>query len=80
MDNLTRYKKELDLIFQELDEKEQLQRQAESLPYAEFIVGLLRQRSIEKLLRSLPVEDRKKLIDDCWQAKLAHDRSPRTNN
>ena len=77
MTDAQRYQKELDLIFQELDEKEQLQRQAESQPYAEFIVNLLRYKNIQDLLRSMPLEDKKQVIDACWQAKLAHDKAAR---
>ena len=77
MDDVTRYKNELDLIFQEIEEKEQLQRQAESLPYDDFIVNLCRYKSIQELLHAVPVENRIKIIEACWQAKLAHDKSQR---
>lgn len=70
MDNAERYRRDLDLIFQELDEKEQLQRQAESRPYVEFINDLLRQKSIQELLLAVSVSDRAKIIDACWQARL----------
>jgi carboxylesterase type B len=75
MKDVERYRKDLDLVFQELDEKEQLQRQAESQPYAEFIVGLLRYKNIQDLLRSMPLDDKKQVIDACWQAKLAYDKA-----
>jgi hypothetical protein len=75
MKDVDRYKKDLDLIFQELDEKEQLQRQAESQPYNEFIVTLLGYKNISDLLRLVPLEDKKQVIDACWQAKLATDRA-----
>lgn len=75
MKDVERYRKDLDLIFQELDEKEQLQRQAESQPYAEFIVNLLRYKNIQDLLRAMPLEHKKQVIDACWQAKLAHDKA-----
>ena len=77
MDNAERYRKELDLIFQGLDEKEQLRKQAESQPYAEFVNDLLRHKSIEELLQAVPVEDRIRFIDTCWQAKLATDNRTR---
>jgi hypothetical protein len=75
MNKVDRYKKDLDLIFQELDEKEQLQRQAESQPYNEFIGTLLGYKNISDLLLSVPLESKKQVIDACWQAKLAHDKA-----
>lgn len=73
MKELDRYKRDLDLIFQQLDEKEQLQRQAASQPYNEFIVALLGYRNIRELLSKLPLEEKKQVIDACWKAKLAND-------
>ena len=65
MDGQERYQKQLDLIFQEMAEKEQLQRQAASEPRAEFIVRLLGYKSIQDLLAAVPVEQKKEIIDAC---------------
>jgi hypothetical protein len=70
MDNAAKYRKDFDLVFQELEEKEQLQRQAESQPRDEFKQLLLKQKSIQELLKSVPLEDRKKILDSFLAAKF----------
>jgi hypothetical protein len=73
MTDAERYQKDLELIFRELEEKEQLLRQAELMPYFEFIAKLARQKHVRELLQSLPPEKKLEVIDACWQAKLTHD-------
>ena len=78
MDNSDLYRKEFDLIFQEIEEKERLQRQAESEPRAEFILRLLSNKSMQNLLASVPVAQKKEIIDTCvlhWENRLFPDKS-----
>lgn len=70
MDNTKRYRKELDLIFQSMDEKEKLAEQARVLPRAEFIIDLLSRKPIQKLMQPLSADERKQVIEACLQARF----------
>ena len=73
MDSAERYRKEFDLIFQELDEKEKLAEQAKSDRRSVFITKLLGYKSIQDLLAAMPVEDRIQFIDECVRRKFPLD-------
>ena len=73
MDSAERYRKDFDLIFQQLDEKEQLARQARSEDRATFILKLLSYKSIQDLLAAMPNSARSEFIDECLRRKFPPD-------
>ena len=78
MDDAERNRKELDLIFQELDEKEQLKRQSESLPYQEFIAVYSYARPYRTFSKVLSTEKQAEVLDACWKAKIDYDKKSGT--
>jgi hypothetical protein len=70
MNDGERYRKEFDLIFQEMEEKEMLQRQSIVNDRAAFINKMLGYKAMQDLLKYMPVEKRKDFIDDCLRLKF----------
>jgi len=70
MKDAERYQKEFDLILQEMEEKEMLQRQSIVDDRAAFINKMLSYRAMRDLLKDLPVEARKAFLDDCLRRKF----------
>ena len=70
MNDATRYEKEFDLIFQQLEEKEQLKRQAAREERAAFVVRLLSFKAMQDLLANVSLADRAKIINECLDNKF----------
>ena len=73
MANSEEYRKQLDLLFQEIEEKTKLLEQATAERRAEFIAGIIHDKDISKYLRSLPPETRIKLIEGLLRAAFPED-------
>jgi hypothetical protein len=70
MKDAERYQKEFDLILQEMEEREMLQRQSVVDERAAFVIKMLGYKAMQDLLKHMPIEDRKTLIDDCLRRKF----------
>lgn len=73
MDKADKYRKEFDVIFQEIGAREQLQRQAAGQPRAEFVCNLLANKRMKNFLETLSIPARKEVIDACLAAKFPSD-------
>jgi len=70
MDAAIRYREELDLIFQEIEEQNEFQDQIESEPHAAFVLRLLDCRGMCALLNSVPPEQFQEIIQACVQRRF----------
>jgi hypothetical protein len=71
MDAADRYRKELDLIFQEIDEQERLQHQIESESRGEFILRLLSFKGVRRFLETVPPDQYPEIIQACVQRRFS---------
>jgi hypothetical protein len=80
MSDADRYRKEQDLIFQEMEEMdrrekqaiaatEEARRSAETDECARFILRLCRSKVFQDLLMAVPVDKRLEMIGACWKAR-----------
>jgi hypothetical protein len=80
MANMDRYKREQDLIFQQIEEMETRERDTlrkmNQSEREKVFLELISARSIRKLLDAIPPEDRQGVIDSClraWEDNRAHE-------
>lgn len=62
MDNAAQYRKELDFIFQEIEDKKKLQRQATTKEMIDFIVRLTERKRVQRLFEVLSPEERRAFV------------------
>jgi hypothetical protein len=82
MGNVDRYKREQDLIFQQIEEMGKRERAAlmkmNQTERDKVLIELISSRSIRALLAAVPIEDRQGIIDSClhaWEQRIAHEES-----